>query len=154
MTLCALLKRLLAYLGSKRMSTTYRVARDGYKEHGRIDNMGYKDGLFELYYPEERGGRILQRGYYIKGKKNGLWEEWNKNGKKACACTYKEDELHGLYERYWASGGISLRTYYKDGEICGPYEFYHANGQIALYQGELGSSCKRYGENGVEVKRW
>lgn len=81
------------------------------------------------YWPS---GALFSQGTLLAGKKEGLWEEWRKDGRLAESGTYKGGELHGLFEHYWPSGKLAIRTYYKEGTQYGSYEFYHSNGQLAF----------------------
>jgi antitoxin component YwqK of YwqJK toxin-antitoxin module len=46
-------------------------------EKGRYVN-GYPDGLFEIYYCN---GSIHSKGNYINGEREGLWEYYDENGR-------------------------------------------------------------------------
>ena len=81
------------------------------------------------YWPS---GTLFARGTLLDDKKEGLWEEWRKDGRLAESATYKEGELHGLFEHYWPSGKLAIRTYYKEGTQYGSYEFFHSNGQLSF----------------------
>jgi len=51
---------------------------------------GEKHSVFVIYY---KNGNIKREGFYVKGKKNGIWNEYFENGGLSVSYKYKNDEL-------------------------------------------------------------
>lgn len=49
-----------------------------------------KDGPFKEYY---ENGELKEEGSFKKGKKQGLWKLYSKNGKSGTESYYNDDEL-------------------------------------------------------------
>ena len=95
-----------------------------------------------------------EEGYFIDGKKDGKWTEWNKDGQKQSEenykdgklgaesskwdengqeSQYKDGKLHGIVDRH-ENGQIKSILYYSDNYWNGSYEGWHDNG-ITSYKG-------------------
>ena len=70
-------------------------------------------------------------GKFIKGKKEGKWVYYHKNGQLYTKGNYKDGKREdGLQENYYENGQLKSRGAFKEGKIDGLYERYHDNGQL------------------------
>lgn len=75
------------------------------------------------------GGRLLARGFYREGKKEGRWQRYFRNGKLAEQISYRADKQHGPLRRYLPDGRLLGRAEMTEG--AGLYEALHSNGKTA-----------------------
>ena len=100
------------------------VVRDGilHKKFTNIPFTGSVEGNGVL------GGS--EKGTYKAGKKDGVWEEYHKNGRLFQKGTYKDNKKVGVWETYWENGELQSKMPYKNNERDGDYETYYDNGQL------------------------
>ena len=74
-----------------------------------------------------------KQGSFRSGKKDGVWVEYDRNGRVDKKVTYKngKEDTYVKY-RYRISGQLSEKGTYKDGKKHGPWLSYHDNGQLAV----------------------
>ena len=58
-------------------------------------------------------------GYYLKGKKEGVWNEYWPSRYPKSMTSYHNGKLHGMHMEINADGGLSLIEHYNDGELHG-----------------------------------
>lgn len=122
------------------------VAFTSYDKGGKILSEGKakKDRLaVDIQYPE---GGIMTRGEFVKGKKDGVWTYYNRNGVISKKENYKDGKLEGKYEEFFGNGKVEKIFNYVNGVLTGPYiEYYfdetvyclgaHADGsQVGLWK--------------------
>ena len=61
-------------------------------------------------------------------KKDGVYQEWHKNGTKALETTYADGEINGQYIEWHANGTQKVETTYSVGKINGKYQQWYPNG--------------------------
>ncbi len=58
---------------------------------------------------------VNQRGFYEKGKKNGMWKRTNDEGEVVEETEYLDGKLHGIFVQYDSTGNIILEEEYQNG---------------------------------------
>ena len=130
-------------------------------------------------FRESMGERLLTSGNYVRGNKDGLWEEWHVSGLPKSNQLWRAGARHGLYREWYASGNLMAKVLYEDGKKQGSEELWyeqgerksyttwqagvrhgahqewHLNGQETLrclYEhGQLNGPLKRWNENGEVI---
>ena len=67
----------------------------------------------------------------MDGKKQGLWNHWHINGRKAGEQNFKDDIWHGPLKRWYDNGKRKEEVIFKDGAIVGLATNWYENGQQA-----------------------
>ena len=118
----------------------------------RIDYKdGLKDGLSEEY---NKNGQLKESVTYNEGEvEEEVKYTYYENGQLSLKVTYNKDEKNdGPVESYHENGQLNIKGTYKEGELDGPYESYHENGfskfKINYKEGELDGPFESYHENG------
>ncbi len=88
-----------------------------------------RNGSFEEY---NKDGQIKVKGNFIEEKKNGIWEEYYDNGQLMSKGNYINGKKDGLWREYLENGQTLGRINYKDGKEHGIMEVYHKNGQLMI----------------------
>lgn len=114
-----------------------------------VNEKGEREGLWEQYY---KNGQLREKGNYKNDKLEG-WGEWYyENGQLAEKTNYKKDKREGLWEWYYENGQLSEKTNYKNDKLEGWVEWYYENGQLKEkrnYKNDKPEGlCERYYENG------
>lgn len=96
-------------------------------------------GVFEMYNYDDR---LLERGDYSNGIKEGAWYTWYTSGNLKSIINWKEGKMHGVVELYTESGVLVERTQYKDGLLHGEQRIIEKDSTIVRYykKGELSDS--------------
>ncbi|MEN9743439.1 MAG: hypothetical protein RLZZ65_1244 [Bacteroidota bacterium] len=119
----------------------------------------------------------IEEGYYVNGRKQGLWVRYQKDGKTPqLKGTYVDNRPEGQYTRYYSNGKIAeqgtfskngykgtLLRYHENGKLAykanynneglesGLVQYYHPNGKLALSYtvkgGEVRGKVSRYDQN-------
>ena len=74
------------------------------------------------------------KGKIKKGKLDGPWVWYHKNGQLDIKGTYKDGKEEGPWVRYWENGQLWTKGTNKDGKREGPWVTYYDDGQLA-YKG-------------------
>ncbi|MDC1024915.1 hypothetical protein OAR04_03200 [Flavobacteriales bacterium] len=127
-----------------------------------MNNKGELDGMQTTFFDN---GKIWTKKTYKNGKRNGLWEEYYKNGNLKLKCTFIEipnyllnigryEEFHengqlsklihfddngkknGTVNQYTKSGKIFSVTNYKNGIKNGEYISYHYDSDVISNKGQ------------------
>ncbi len=130
--------------------TTYMLRDDIlYNNHQPIENWRFKDNVPNgeyIVYSNAQKKVLKMKGNMVNGKKEGLWQYFNKEGVLAREVTYKLNKPHGE-EKYYNSKTktvMLLYTYY-GGILEGEYYIKYSNGQL-WEQGKY--------KNGVQEGEW
>src|ERR1700722_6712065 len=75
-------------------------------------------------------GKIKTETPYIKGRKYGTQNEYNKAGKLAKTFPYINDTLNGIAVNYYDSGRVAMETPYKNGMKDGVEKHYFKTGKV------------------------
>ena len=62
--------------------------------------------------------------------KNGVHQEYFKDGSVSCEGEFKDDEWTGKWKYYLANGKLKAIGKYKDGKMSGEWKWYRANGKF------------------------
>jgi antitoxin component YwqK of YwqJK toxin-antitoxin module len=151
------------------------------KENYKYSELTYvnKDEVNAVFYHSNKN--IKAKGKYIKDKKEGLWEYFNKDGVLISLENYKANKKHGTetilfedgnkaivknwkngiedgpLEEYYNNGNAKFKGTYKDGQLEGYVEMFHYNGKTKV-RGKYQFSVKNglwlyYKDDGVTVER-
>lgn len=132
-------------------------------------------GIVLWYYPN----RILKsRGAYVNGKKEGIWLEYDEEGRMNDSATYAAGRIKGVRMKWYPGGmpsdsmqfdgagnGVEV-SWYEDGSIAsagywvldtlkkGRWKYYHRNGNIMAtedYMDGERTACHCFDETGKEL---
>ena len=84
-------------------------------------------------YLESVGERLLLKGDYVDGQKEGRWEGFHENGIPASEQFFKAGQPDGLYRSWWPSGNLQCKVTYSEGQKSGLEEQWFDNGQRQRY---------------------
>jgi len=113
-----------------------------------------QDGLFykkskDVPFTGEVTGRV--KGKINKGKREGEWLEYYKNGSLESKSNYKDGKEEGELFWYYQNGKLEIKGNYKDGKEEGEFLSYDVNGQLVYKynykEGELEGEWLNYYEN-------
>lgn len=95
----------------------------------------------------------VEEGYYVDGRKEGVWTKYFTNGKVRLKGTYNNNRPEGSFTRYYSNGQISEQGTFKSNSYKGLLLRYHENGQLAYRanfnnQGEETGKVVYYHPNG------
>jgi len=86
-----------------------------------------KDGVWEEYY---KNGQLSRKGDYINGKKDGPWDEYHENGQLMSRINYKEGKENGVIKVYHENGQLIMRGFLEDGIQIREWKYYDKNGEL------------------------
>lgn len=88
-----------------------------------------EDGTWKIYHDKEKK-HLKTEGRVVKGRKEGTWKSYSKNGALSKEAQFKNGQLHGT-EKYYnqKTGEVMMQYSYKGGQRDGYYFVTHANGQ-------------------------
>lgn len=110
--------------------------------------LSYKEGIRngeEIYYYNNEENSVKTRGNWLNGKKDGVWEKIDMDGKYIEIESYKKGLRDGKFETF-SNGEIFTRTFYKNDLLDGPVEFYHYSGNNR-YKSYKSGELKEIGQN-------
>ena len=92
-----------------------------------------KKGLYyhkssEIPYTGEVSGKI--NGKIVKGKKEGEYIKYYKNGKILSKANFKKNKLNGRYLEFYYNGNMLTERYYENGILEGEASDYYSMGQL------------------------
>jgi antitoxin component YwqK of YwqJK toxin-antitoxin module len=90
---------------------------------------GNVSGEWIEYY--DAPDKIRNKGNYVGGKKEGMWEYRHENGKVSKAIDYRNDDWHGSYKEWYESGNLMCEGQWVKGNVSGEWiEYYDAPDKI------------------------
>jgi antitoxin component YwqK of YwqJK toxin-antitoxin module len=98
-------------------------------------------GTWKTFYQADTS--IAEITNFSNGVKNGIWQQFFKNGKLKTSGTYVENNLDGLFTGFNPEGQILYKGFYVEGRRAGLWEYYTAAGQL---------KTKEWYENGEMIK--
>ncbi|MCM4155681.1 hypothetical protein [Gramella sp. AN32] len=101
--------------------------RNGKKFYEQIYKEGVSVGRYHQYSLSEN--IVLEGEFNEEGGKTGEWKTYFPNGILESLTTYKDGEINGLYQEYDADGKLFYEYDYRKEEIIG-YRFYEKNGDL------------------------
>lgn len=127
---------LLAILGGPqplRAEEVIETAEDGtVLARYQTDEEGRRDGSYERFHPN---GRKAVRATYRAGQRHGLERTWEAGGALRTAHSFRRGMLHGSHKTYDKNGHVQLQQAYKDGVLHGSYKSYHPNRRLYVVSG-------------------
>lgn len=117
-----------------------------YHFNGKISSQGkfidkIKDSAW--VYFGDNGVKIADE-FYIGGKKNGIWHQYDyQTGKMLEEIGYKNDLQHGIMQAWTPNEKLRYKFLYKEGKANGPYSAYFSDGTISesgIYKNSLKDS--------------
>ena len=98
---------------------------------------------------------VRSRVQYLNGKKEGLAEQFYRNGNKQMEIAYSNGEKEGMTRVFYEDGKLYRETPYVNGLIEGVQKIYHPNGIVAAeipYREDWpGIGLKEYDTKGNEI---
>ena len=83
--------------------------------NGKFESV--KHGEYQTFF---NNGDVTSEGNYDRGKKTGMWIDYNTNGSLNKETFYKNDKIHGIKNTYTYAGKLELESqYYEEIEIEG-----------------------------------
>lgn len=111
----------------KELYTVSYYGDDG-KIMGLVSMTGNKpNGNYIRYYSN---GRIEEEGFFINGRRYGIFKQYYKDGTTACITTYRNNKLDGERCYYYDNGKIKSEVNYLDGTLHGWQIQYNKNGKV------------------------
>ncbi len=110
----------------------------------KVDLNGLKQGLW-IYFNDNYKNRIVQKGYYKDGKKQGVWEIYYPNGQLKAKITFKDNRQYGPVTTYYPNGNVREQGYWKGNKWVGDYKFFYENGN-PMYIWHFNQYGRRDGE--------
>ncbi len=95
----------------------------------RVDISGKKQGLW-IYFNDKYKNKIVQKGFYKDGRKEGLWEIYYPNGNLKAKITYRDNRQYGPVTTYYENGHIREQGTWKGNKWVGEYRYYYENGKL------------------------
>lgn len=118
-----------------RQDTLWQVY-DLYLHGDKIRMKGWcKDDSLQIQHgPHEyfsKQGKLIEKGMYLNGKKQGLWKQFSESGRTIDSTTYKNGIPAGIYVRYNENGAVvSKGVFDPDGNGNGTVIHYYNNGAV------------------------
>ena len=79
-------------------------------------------------------GAIKMQGYYVKGKREGVWRSWYSNGKLWSEGTYKQGVKEGKTVVWYENGQKRYEGNYKNNLQTGEWLFWDETGRLIKSQ--------------------
>jgi antitoxin component YwqK of YwqJK toxin-antitoxin module len=113
---------------------------------------GLKNGEARYYYPN---GKIEVRMQYADDQLNGLYEEFDVNGKKTEITTFADGLKNGSQKTFYENGQVQMQANFENDKLHGAYAEFYPNGQPRVSgQYKLGlfdGTWNYYESNGILV---
>jgi len=110
----------------------------------RVDAEGQKYGLW-IYFDAGNKTKIMRKGHYVSGQKEGVWDEYYPNGNVKTSITYRQNRQNGYAKIFYENGKLSEEGIWRGNRWTGQYKFYHQNGNPS-YVWNFDDEGKRTGE--------
>ncbi|WP_299213655.1 hypothetical protein [uncultured Dokdonia sp.] len=93
---------------------------------------GERDGKWEWYH---ENGKLKERGAYNNGVEQGIYQFYYDNGTKSVTVTFKDGKLEETYYSYSIYGSLLEKRTYTNGEMNGVRQhFYEADESLIKYE--------------------
>lgn len=99
------------------------------------DAAGLKQGRWTITAAEKNASgyppeQIIEEGYYVDGRKDGIWKKYYSGGKLEHQLTFKNNKLHGKAIFYYKNGKVKEEGIWKKNRWVGEYKYYYKNGNL------------------------
>lgn len=108
-----------------------------------VDANELKQGYWIEFNNSEE--KILEKGRFVNGKKEGIWIYYYSSGSIKNEITYKAGMAIGPACFYYPDGGVSEKGFWNVDHWEGNYKYYHRTGNLA-YDWNYNKQGKRTGE--------
>jgi len=92
----------------------------------------FYSGKFIKYYDDGTLSKVEEKGSYLNGKQNGVWEAYFDNGQLMLKSSYLNGEKNGFFEIYNENGQLLSKGSYLNGKETDVWELYYDNGQLKM----------------------
>jgi len=93
----------------QRDSLWVTYAFDGTKLEHAPYRKGELHGAYTMFYPD---GKVMERGEYVDGAKQGTWIRFSDTGSKERSSTWAAGRLHGAWTEFDADGRVAVTGSY------------------------------------------
>ncbi len=77
-------------------------------------------------------GKLDETGYYTKGERTGLWQEWYYKNAKRSEGHYINNSKEGIWHTFYPNGSIRKEMHLSQGDTAGPVLWYSPNGDLKI----------------------
>jgi len=98
------------------------------KNHGHVYK-GMREGKWTNYFPN---GQLHAKTFFVKNKKHGEYEEFNKFGKRTAIGFFENDVKEGQWHYYYEDGSKCSKLNYVNGKLNGTLENFFQDGRASL----------------------
>ena len=119
------LKELICFDGAQNLSTIEWI----FIENVDSVSVNLQTGLRNYFYKD---GKILAKGIYQKGKRNGKWELFYNNGTLYSSGNFINNKRDGEWNTYYENGNLKDKHFYKKGIKYNKSIFYDKQGNTTL----------------------
>lgn len=88
---------------------------------------GLEDGEWRKYFAN---GQLMERRYFEKGKKVGIYSAWWPDGKQRLSYHFKAGEYEGTCKEWNEEGKLIAEMNYRQGHEEGPQKQFYNNGKV------------------------
>ena len=81
-------------------------------------------------YKARQGNGLWVEANYKDGKRDGVYKEYDKNGKLSKEKNYEDGWLDGVFKVYHVNGNLGIEGNYEDGKRDGVHKYYDENGKL------------------------
>jgi len=113
------------------------------QEINQLDANGLRFGYWVFTSPDD--STRLKEGYYVDGKKTGVWRSFFPSGVVSHEITWENDTARGLARFYYPDGTLREEGYWTGSFWTGTYRYFHDTGKAA-YEFYYNSNGRREGE--------
>ncbi len=104
-----------------------KITREKYRMLTGHNADSIKDGFYLAYYPN---GEYQKAGHYIRGKKQGKWNQWFEDGIKKEEAVFFDNLYHGTYKAFYPSGKPLAEGKFRMGNKTGNWIYYTPSGKV------------------------
>jgi hypothetical protein len=112
----------------------------------QYDMGGKKQGYWEKYDEDN-----IEKGNYVDGKEEGIWEYFYPNGQLSMKGSYKNGEYNGKWVFFHEDGSLDQKGSFKNGERYGEWSWYENNllhSKCSFKNGKANGIWEFYNEDG------
>jgi antitoxin component YwqK of YwqJK toxin-antitoxin module len=95
-------------------------ALPGGATHKNVEDLGKGLQKVTWYYDN---GNVAEEGFFLNGKKHGIWTSFNEDGKKAISASWINDKKDGSSYVMYDSGKVKYHIVYSDNKKVSATEF-------------------------------
>ncbi len=102
-----------------------------------------------------RSNKLVEKGTYLKGRKDGQWYTWYPNGKLKCVIHYQKGTLSGRFSEFDNKGFLVRAGKYKNGLLHGKVVSYHHEEEKTAIKYKKGKVVEEDTmQNSWKIKEW